>query len=103
MTVAVVGAGSWGTALAAHLRRRGERVRLWAREPEVVAGIRARRRNPYFLSDVDLPDGLEVQGLVLFCVSHAQKKLSGTKITSLDSSFMSRSLLPAVMARTSTL
>lgn len=61
MTVAVVGAGSWGTALAAHLRRRGERVRLWAREPEVVAGIRERRRNPYFLSDVDLPEGLEVQ------------------------------------------
>ena len=60
MTVAVVGAGSWGTALAAHLRRRGEHVRLWAREPEVVTGILARRRNPFFLADVDLPEGLEV-------------------------------------------
>jgi glycerol-3-phosphate dehydrogenase (NAD(P)+) len=60
VTVAVVGAGSWGTALAAHLRRRGERVRLWAREPEVVVGIRDTGRNPFFLSDVDLPDGLEV-------------------------------------------
>ena len=60
MTVAVIGAGSWGTALAAHLRRRGERVRLWAREPEVVAGVAERRRNPFFLADVDLPEGLQV-------------------------------------------
>ena len=62
MIAAVVGAGSWGTALAAHLRRRGAEVRLWAREPEVAAGIRTTRRNPYFLADVDLPDGLEVSG-----------------------------------------
>jgi glycerol-3-phosphate dehydrogenase (NAD(P)+) len=58
--VAVIGAGSWGTALAAHLCRRGARVRLWAREPEVVAGVRANGRNPFFLGDVDLPEGLEV-------------------------------------------
>jgi len=64
VTLAVVGAGSWGTALAAHLRRRGEHVRLWAREPEVVAGIRARGRNPIFVSDVDLPSGIEVSGEV---------------------------------------
>jgi glycerol-3-phosphate dehydrogenase (NAD(P)+) len=60
VTIALIGAGSWGTALAAHLRRRGARVRLWAREPEVARGIRDHRRNPFFLSDVDLPEGLEV-------------------------------------------
>jgi len=57
---AVIGAGSWGTALASHLRRKGADVRLWAREAEVVAGIRASRRNPFFLADVELPDGLAV-------------------------------------------
>lgn len=60
MTVAVIGAGSWGTALAIHLTRAGVPTRLWAREPEVVAGIRERRRNPYFLSDVEVPEALAV-------------------------------------------
>jgi glycerol-3-phosphate dehydrogenase (NAD(P)+) len=53
--VGVVGAGSWGTALAIHLARAGATVRLWAREPEVVEGIRTARRNPIYLSDVECP------------------------------------------------
>ena len=60
MTVSIIGAGSWGTALAIHLSRAGVPTCLWAREPEVVAGIRERRRNPYFLSDVDIPADLAV-------------------------------------------
>jgi glycerol-3-phosphate dehydrogenase (NAD(P)+) len=55
-----VGAGSWGTALAVHLARGGASVRLCARHAEVVAAIRTRRRNPWYLSDVDLPPGVEV-------------------------------------------
>jgi glycerol-3-phosphate dehydrogenase (NAD(P)+) len=59
VTVTIIGAGSWGTALAIHLTRAGMPTRLWAREAEVVAGIRGQRRNPYFLSDVDIPAALE--------------------------------------------
>jgi glycerol-3-phosphate dehydrogenase (NAD(P)+) len=59
VSIAIIGAGSWGTALAVHLVRAGERVRLWARSAEIVEGIRGRRRNPWYLSDVPLPDGLE--------------------------------------------
>jgi len=57
--IVVIGAGSWGTGLAAHLARNGERVRLWSRSPEIVEGIRARRRNPWYLADVELPGGIE--------------------------------------------
>ncbi|MFI5165131.1 MAG: NAD(P)H-dependent glycerol-3-phosphate dehydrogenase [Thermoanaerobaculales bacterium] len=59
MNVAVVGGGSWGTALAIHLARAGCAVRLWAREAEVAAGIRAKRHNPLFLSDFELPASVE--------------------------------------------
>ena len=57
--IAIVGGGSWGTALAIHLARNAGPVRLWAREPEVVDGIRARRRSPWYLADVDVPAGVE--------------------------------------------
>jgi glycerol-3-phosphate dehydrogenase (NAD(P)+) len=58
VSIAIIGAGSWGTALAVHLARAGERVNLWARSAEVVEHIRVRRRNPWYLSDVSLPDGV---------------------------------------------
>jgi len=56
--VTVMGAGSWGTALAHVLARGGHAVTLWCRELEVAEGINARRRNPLFLTDVDLPEGI---------------------------------------------
>ncbi|HKP12366.1 MAG TPA: NAD(P)H-dependent glycerol-3-phosphate dehydrogenase [Blastocatellia bacterium] len=58
LRVAVIGAGSWGTALARASARNRHDVLLWAREPEVAAGINAAHRNPYYLSDIDLPDNL---------------------------------------------
>ena len=55
MSIAVIGGGSWGTALAIHIARAGSPVHLWAREREVVDGIRARRRSPWYLADIDVP------------------------------------------------
>ncbi|MRS11464.1 MAG: NAD(P)-dependent glycerol-3-phosphate dehydrogenase [Actinobacteria bacterium] len=54
MRVAVVGAGSWGTAVAWLLGGKGYDVTLWAREPEIAEGINAEHRNPMFLKDVIL-------------------------------------------------
>ena len=54
--IAVLGSGSWGTALALHLARAGHDVRLWARESEVVAGIRTERINHLFLPGIPLPE-----------------------------------------------
>jgi len=58
MRLAVLGAGSWGTALAVHLGRNGHEVRLWGRNPALVAEMRARRANPTYLPDVNLPASL---------------------------------------------
>jgi glycerol-3-phosphate dehydrogenase (NAD(P)+) len=56
--VAVVGAGAWGTALAAHAARQNHGVRLWALEREVVDEINARHCNSLFLADVPLPESI---------------------------------------------
>ncbi len=57
-TVGVLGAGSWGTTLANLLARKGETVRLWAYEAEVVAAINARHENPLFLPGMPLAPSL---------------------------------------------
>ncbi len=56
--VAVIGAGSWGTALASVLASKLPEVTLWCREPEVAAGINQAHRNPFFISDLDLPPNI---------------------------------------------
>jgi len=53
--IAVLGSGSWGTALAKLLADNGHDVIMWALEEEVAEGINARHRNPLYLPEVDLP------------------------------------------------
>src|SRR5262249_60582573 len=55
VSIAVIGGGSWGTALAIHVARSGAAVRLWAREREVVGGRRTRPRGPWYLADIHVP------------------------------------------------
>ena len=55
---AVLGAGSWGTALAVHLARTGHDVTLWDRHPDRCAVMNDTRRNPRYLKSVRLPEGL---------------------------------------------
>ena len=62
MRAAVIGAGSWGSALAIHLGRVGCKVRLWAYEPEVVEAIARTRRNPLFLTEAEFPENVEATG-----------------------------------------
>lgn len=58
MRVSVLGAGSWGTALALHLARAGHDVVLWSRDPEVAAHIESTRRHPRRLPGTTLPPGV---------------------------------------------
>src|SRR5947207_15413559 len=58
--ISVLGAGSFGTALAVHLAGvGGHRVRLWARNPELARQMADERANPDYLPGVELPAGLE--------------------------------------------
>jgi len=52
---AVLGAGSWGTALAVHLGSVGHDVMLWGRDRHLLGEMVARRANPTYLPDVTLP------------------------------------------------
>jgi glycerol-3-phosphate dehydrogenase (NAD(P)+) len=53
--ITVLGTGSWGTALAFHLGHAGHDVRLWGRNPSLVAEMVARRANAVYLPDIVLP------------------------------------------------
>ena len=59
-SIAVLGAGSWGTALAAHLARCQHSVTLWGRNPDYIRDIRESGCNRKYLPDVALPDNLSV-------------------------------------------
>lgn len=70
-SAAVLGAGSWGTALAVHLGRLGHDVRLWARDSGTVDEIRRRRANAVYLPDVRLPDNVVPTGSLADAVDGA--------------------------------
>lgn len=84
----VLGAGSWGTALAMHLTRMGVPTTLWARDAEAVAAMASSRENAEYLPGIRFPEDLSVSddlagavrdaGVVLVvCPSHAFAELLG--------------------------
>jgi glycerol-3-phosphate dehydrogenase len=56
--IAVIGAGSWGTALAQLLASQGFPVHLWALEPEVAKAIATHRENSFFLKGIPLSENI---------------------------------------------
>ncbi len=56
--IAVLGAGSWGTALAALMARNGHAATLWGRDEKVAAAIGRDHENPRYLPGIPLPDNL---------------------------------------------
>ena len=62
--IGIIGAGSFGTALAKVFHEAGNQVQVWAREPEIVAHINTFSLNPRYLPDLELPDAV-------FAVSNA--------------------------------
>lgn len=60
MSIAVLGAGSFGTALAVALARAGKPVTLWARDAAAIAQMRQTRKQDAKLQGVTLPDSLNL-------------------------------------------
>jgi len=58
MTIAVVGAGGWGSALANLLASKDLSPSLWCYEPELAAQIQKNRENPYYLPGIKLEEGI---------------------------------------------
>jgi len=84
--IAVVGAGSWGTALAIVAARAGHDVQLWSRNPEVVRSINDERINSSYLRSTTIPAGViataeinaaldEASLILLAAPSHAAREL----------------------------
>jgi glycerol-3-phosphate dehydrogenase (NAD(P)+) len=64
MKVAVIGAGSWGTALAIMAARAGHDVRLWSRNLTVVDSINRERLNRCYLRDTRIPPNVYASNLI---------------------------------------
>lgn len=86
--ISIIGAGSFGTAIAVVLGHSGYSITIWAREKEVVDGINQKRFNPEYISDVELPksvnasytieEALEESEMVVFATpSHALREVAG--------------------------
>ncbi len=58
MIFAIVGAGSWGTAIAQLLAENGHHVKLWAHDEAVARGINQNHSNPFYLKDAKLSDNI---------------------------------------------
>lgn len=74
--VAVLGAGSWGTALALHASVAGHEVSLWARRPDAADAMSRTRENGDYLPGFELPESLHVSSDAHACLAGADLVLS---------------------------
>lgn len=92
--IAIIGAGSWGTALAIVAGRAGHDVRIWSRNEEVVEAINRAHTNCVYLKDARIPDGVraskDIAGIIdgaelviLAAPSHATRELLRNMVSSL--------------------
>jgi glycerol-3-phosphate dehydrogenase (NAD(P)+) len=76
--VTIVGAGSFGTALATVLDTAGNNVQIWAREPEIVDSINEKHLNPSYLSDLVLPENIKAYNDLEKCLRNQDMVLFAT-------------------------
>ena len=76
MPVAVIGAGSWGTALAIHAASAGHDVALWGHDAKKVARLREERENAAYLAGFGFPERLRVTAIAEEALRGAQLVIS---------------------------
>ena len=69
--IGIIGAGSWGTALAIVAARAGHEVTLWSRDPQVVKSINEERINSRYLTTVSIPDRVTATNDIGMALDHA--------------------------------
>jgi len=77
-TIAILGAGSWGTAIAIHLAESGHRVLLWGRDPMQINEMSKRRVNTRYLPNITFPETLIPTEDISTCFSEAQHIIIAT-------------------------
>jgi glycerol-3-phosphate dehydrogenase (NAD(P)+) len=82
MNISVLAAGAWGTALAMAFAAR-HRVTLWAREAELIAGMRQHRENRAFLPGFALPEDLLLEDDLAAAIAEAEMLIVATPIAGL--------------------
>jgi len=70
-TVAVLGAGSWGTALAMQLARNGLQVKLWGHQTDHIERLRELRENTDYLPGFKLADNIDPQASLQAAIEQA--------------------------------
>ena len=70
-TIAVLGAGAWGTALALVLARNGHTVRLWSHDPNQIQTLAKQRENQRYLPGVTFPETLHPESNIKNVLEHA--------------------------------
>ena len=72
LNVSVIGAGSWGTALAILAARAGHDVKLWSRNASVVTSIERDRTNSIYLAGIEVPESVTVSRDLSFIIRNAE-------------------------------
>jgi len=75
--IAMLGAGSWGTAIAIHMAKTGQEVLLWGHNKQQMSELATNRTNAKYLPGVSFPDSLHVHTDMRYCIENAQLVIIG--------------------------
>jgi glycerol-3-phosphate dehydrogenase (NAD(P)+) len=73
--IAILGAGSWGTALALYLARRGQAVRIWSIESSEIEALQTTKTNQRYLPGHILPDSIEATNSLAVAIKDVEDVL----------------------------